>query len=256
MIQVNHEVIPEDAVLTEMQYHPAKTRDEAFASAAESLVVRALLLQRAGDAGLAWTAGDALSEEEAIERLLAVELKLPEIDEESCRRWFGNNQARYRSPDLFEASHILYLAPRDDEAARSRARVSAQRCLATLHGNPGQFAALARAESRCASAGEGGFLGQIELGETCAEIDTFLLSLEDGQLCPVPVETDYGVHVLKLHRRIEGRQASFEEAAEDVARVLKATSWARAVSGYMALLAGSARIEGVEIRGASSPLVQ
>ena len=256
MIEVNGEVIPEEAVLAEMQYHPARTRDEAFAGAAEALVVRALLLQRAKDAGLAWTAGDAGSEEEAIERLLAAELRLPEIDADSCRRWFGNNKARYRSPDLFEASHILYLAPRDDEAARSRARQSAKRCLAALQEQPETFAALARAESRCASAGEGGFLGQLEPGETCPEIDTFLFSLEDGQLCPVPVETDYGVHVLKLHRRIEGRQASFADVAADVARVLKGTSWARAVSGYIALLAGNARIKGIEIRGAESPLVQ
>ena len=256
MIAVNGQTIPETAILAEMQYHPAATRDEAFAEAAEALVVRELLLQRAAAAGITWTADHAPSEEQAIGELLRRELKLPEPDPAAHRRYYENNRNKFRSNDLFEASHILYLAPRDDAGARARARTSAERALAILKGNPDRFATIARAESRCSSAGEGGHLGQIADGETTPEIDTFLHNLEDGQLCPVPIETDYGFHVLLLHRRHHGRTFTFEDVAPQIARGLQAAAWRQAVSGYLSLLAASASVQGIEIMRATSPLVQ
>lgn len=255
MISVNGQQIGEPEILAEMQYHPAASRDEAYAEAAEALVVRELLLQRAAAAGLAWAATPE-GEEGAIEALLARELKLPEADPAAVRRYFDNNRAKFRSPDLFEASHILYLAPHDDAEARARARTSAERTLAVLKADPAAFAELAKAESACASAGEGGRLGQVAAGDTAPEIDTFLQALEDGQLCPVPIETRYGVHVLRLDRRIPGRDFTFEDVADQIARYLTASAWRRAVSGYIALLAGSATVVGVTIRQAESPLVQ
>lgn len=256
MIAVNGTEIGEAAILAEMQYHPAASRDEAFAEAAEALVVRELLLQRAAAAGIAWTADEAQSEERAIEELLRRELKLPTPDAEAHRRYYENNRQRFRAQDLFEASHILYLAPREDAEARTVARAAAARALALLSQDPDRFAEIAKAESRCASAGEGGHLGQIAAGETASEIDTFLHNLEDGQLCPVPIETDYGVHVLKLHRRMPGKQFLFEEVEPAIARELRAAAWRRAVSGYITLLAGEADVRGVKIRRATTPLVQ
>jgi peptidyl-prolyl cis-trans isomerase C len=256
MIAVNGMQIGESAILAEMQYHPAPSRDEALAQAAEALVVRELLLQRAAALGLTWTDDDAQSEERAIDELLARELKLPKPDAGAYRRYYDNNRAIFCSPHLFEASHILYLAPRDDAEARARAKAAAVGALSLLKGEPERFADIARAQSRCSSAGEGGRLGQIAAGETTPEFDTFLMALEDEQICPVPVETDYGVHVLKLHRRIAGKQFAFEEVEAEIARNLNAAAWRRAVSGYISLLAAGAKVEGLDIRKASSPLVQ
>lgn len=256
MISVNGQDIGEAAILAEMQYHPAASRDEAFAEAAEALVVRELLLQRAAAAGVVWTADDAQSEERAIDELLRSELKLPAPDPAAHRRYYENNRDKFKAKDLFEASHILYLAPRDDADARVRARACAQGALAILKQDPGRFAEIAKAESRCSSAGEGGHLGQLTAGETAPEIDTFLHSLDDGQLCPVPIETDYGVHLLQLHRRIPGKQFGFDEVEAAIARDLQAAAWRRAVAGYLSLLAGSADVRGIRIRKAESPLVQ
>jgi peptidyl-prolyl cis-trans isomerase C len=255
MISVNGQPIGEPEILAEMQYHPAPSRDAAYAEAAEALVVRELLLQRAAAVGLTWTEAPE-SEEQAIETLLARELKLPVADPTAVRRYYDNNRAKFKSPDLFEASHILYLAPREDAEARTRARTSAERTLAILKADPAAFAELAKAESACASASEGGRLGQVAAGDKAPEIDTFLHALEDGQLCPVPIETRYGVHVLRLDKRIPGRAFAFEEVNDQIARDLAATAWRRAVSGYIALLAGSAQISGVAIRAAATPLVQ
>jgi peptidyl-prolyl cis-trans isomerase C len=256
MIAVNGTEIGEAAILAEMQYHPAASRDEAFAEAAEAPVVRELLLQRAAAAGLAWTANDAQSEERAIDELLRRELKLPVPDPAAHRRYYDNNRHKFKAQELFEASHILYLAPRDDADVRSQARNAAERAIAILAEDPGRFAEIAKAESRCSSAGEGGHLGQVAAGETAPEIDTFLHNLEDGQLCPVPIETAYGVHVLQLHRRIPGKLFAFEDVEAAIARDLQAAAWRRAVAGYLSLLSASADVRGIEIKKAVSPLVQ
>jgi peptidyl-prolyl cis-trans isomerase C len=227
-----------------------------LAEAAEALVVRALLLQKVQALAIPFNAGDAESEEDAISALLEHEISVPQADAETCRRWYDNNRDNFRAQPLFEASHILYLAPRDDADARAVARARATATLAALNADPARFADIARAESKCSSSGEGGHLGQIAIGETAPEIETFLMALEDGQTCPVPVETDYGFHVLLLHHRIDGRDMSFDEAAPLIARELNAACWRRAVSQYIELLAGAAEIQGIDIRRASSPLVQ
>jgi len=256
MITVNGTTISETDVLAEMQYHPAATREAALAEAAEALVVRQLLLQRAGDLAIEFEPGDTTSEEEAISALINREVTAPRADDENCRRWYENNRKNFQAQPLFEASHILYLAPRDDANARAVAKARAVAALTTLKNDPSRFADIARAESKCSSAGEGGRLGQTAIGETAPEIETFLVALDEGQICPVPVETDYGFHVLQLHRRIDGRDMLYEEAAPLIARELNGASWRRGVSQYIEVLASTADIQGIDIRRATSPLVQ
>jgi peptidyl-prolyl cis-trans isomerase C len=72
----------------------------------------------------------------------------------------------------------------------------------------------------------------------------------------VPVQSRYGVHVLRLDRRIEGRELPFEAVAETIADQLQETSWRRAVAQYIRVLAGQAQIEGIALDAAETPLVQ
>ena len=60
---VNQVEITEAEVGREMQYHPAPTQERAWRLAAQSLVVRQLLLQQAANNGLFQDA-DTLSQEE------------------------------------------------------------------------------------------------------------------------------------------------------------------------------------------------
>src|SRR5574337_2093788 len=103
-ITVNGVEIAESAVWAEMQYHPAASRVESEQRAAVALAVRELLLQEARR--LAIEPADRLpgeTEEEALIRTLTErEVKMPEPDEETCRRYFANNRSRFRSADLCE----------------------------------------------------------------------------------------------------------------------------------------------------------
>ena len=261
-VQVNGTRIVDAAILAEAQHHPARSPDEAVAAATEALVVRELLLQEAArqslnpapavdDEGRRETDDDAL-----IRQLLTAEIAVPAADAETCRRYYDNNPDRFRSPDLYEAAHILFAADPDDGAAYEQAVASAEQTIAVLQRDPDSFAAIAGARSDCVSSRQGGRLGQVGRGDTVPEVETFLVALEPGQLCPVSVKSRYGAHVLRLDRKIDGRRLPFEAVRDRIAAYLQEVSWRRAVAQYIKLLAGRACIEGIELEAATSALVQ
>lgn len=255
-ISVNGAAISSSAIDREVQYHPAPTLEEARFAAARALVVRHLLLAEAGRTDAAEEAEDDADEEAAIQAVLSRAITLPDPDEDTCRRYYANNPDRFRSPDIFEACHILFPARPDDEAARQDARQKALDAIRVLTAEPERFAELARTLSACPSGALGGNLGQVTRGQTAPELETFFYNLMPGTLCPVPVPSPYGYHVLRLDRREFGRPLPFEAVQGTIATHLRQASWQRAVHQYIALLVGQARIDGIDLGGATSPLVQ
>ena len=252
MISVNDTAIPDQAIAAEMQFHPAPTREQAWHEAATALAIRALLLDEAARLGVEHADG----EEATIRTLLAQEVQVPQPDDAACRRYHAANRARFRSPDVYEAAHILFPAPPEDASACARAKAAAESMLLILRDTPRRFADLAREHSACPSAANGGRLGQQSRGDLVPEIETFIMTLEENQICPVPVSSRYGVHVLRLDRKILGADLPYEAIAETVALRLATQAWQRAVSQYLRILAGRARIEGLALEGAETPLVQ
>jgi peptidyl-prolyl cis-trans isomerase C len=261
-IQVNGVAIPIEAIRREAQNHPAADAEAALAEAARALVVRELLLQEARRLGLkAEVAEDAdgrreTDEEALIAALLEHEVSTPRADAETCRRYYLNNIHRFRSADIYEARHILIAADPGDRAARAAARSQTERLIEALKADPSRFAALALQHSACPSKTEGGNLGQLTAGQTVPEFETFLFSLEEGQLCPVPAGTRFGFHVIKLDRKLPGRALDFELVQERIADYLETASRRRAIAQYIGLLAGAARVTGIDLAAERTPLVQ
>lgn len=260
-ITVNDVAISHAAIAREVQNHAAATPKAAWDEAIRALVIRELLLQRARTLDLTAEPreqdGARETDEEALIRtLLKREVCTPKADDAVCRRYYDTHQARFRSPDLFEPAHILFKARRDDEIAYGKAINQADTVLAELAKYPDRFDHLARSLSDCPSAQDGGRLGQIAQGDTTPEFETFLVAMEPGQICPTAVRTRYGVHVLRLDRKIEGEMLPFEAVRERIAGFLEERTWRRAVAQYIALVAGQAQIAGFDFPAAASPLVQ
>lgn len=253
-ITVNETVIGESDIARETQYHPAGSLEEARRKAAEALVVRTLLLQRAANLGV--SAVEENTDEARIAALIEREVSTPRADQETCRRYYISHPTRFRSPDLFEARHILFLAKPDDKEALAAARAKAQAAIDLLTARPDRFSDCAKELSACPSGKQGGNLGQLTRGSTVPEVETFLLQLEPGQLSPVPVRSRYGFHVLRLERRVEGKTLPFEAVQDKIATYLEERVWRQAVRQYIELLAGNANIAGIAFKGAASPLVQ
>jgi peptidyl-prolyl cis-trans isomerase C len=260
-VAVNDVTIPHATIAREVQNHAAESPQVAWERATRALVIRELLLQRARALDLVAEPrvedGVRETEEEAMIRLLLEsEVCTPTADDAVCRRYYDGNQMRFRSPDLFEPAHILFKARRDDAVAYGKAVAQAEAVLAELKEHPDSFDSLARSLSDCPSATEGGRLGQLVRGETTPEFETFLVAIQPGQICPTPVRTRYGVHVLRLDRKIEGETLPFEAVRNRIATYLEERTWRRAVAQYIALVAGQAQIAGFDLPAATSPLVQ
>ena len=261
-VSVNAVTIAEADILAEAQNHPAENPGAALAAAARALVVRELFLQEARRLGLEANpetdrAGRAETEEDALIRMLIDrEMAVPSAAEEECRRFYEKNPQRFASEPIFEARHILLAASPKDKPARNITRQDAERLIRHLRERPADFAALALQHSDCPSKDQGGNLGQLTRGATVAEFEKALATMAEGELSPQPVESRFGFHIIFLERRIAGTQLPFELVKERIAAWLEASSWSKAVAQYLKILAGRAKITGIDILAADSPLIQ
>ncbi|MDH3581167.1 MAG: peptidylprolyl isomerase [Hyphomicrobiales bacterium] len=261
-IRVNGKEISVAEIAREIQNHPAPDPSEARDAAAMALVVRELLLQEAENRGLApepkcLAEGRRETEDDAkVRALLDHALALPDPTDAECRRFYEGNRTRFRGPTIFEASHILIAADPSKETAWLEAKSSAAAVIGELRDHPDRFTELARDLSDCPSAAQGGNLGQIQTGQTLAEFTAALEVLEPGETTALPVATDHGWHVIHLERRIAGKVLPYESVKDKIADYLADSVFHRAVHQFVALLAGQATIEGIEIERATSPLVQ
>lgn len=261
-ISVNGIRIPRDLIANEIQHHPAASPLEAWREAALALIVRELLRQEADRQGIVCEpvcdeAGRRETPEEAsIRGLLERNVKAPVPDDDVCRRYYENNKARFRTPALFEAAHILIAADPADKAARAAAKAEASRLIALLRERPEHFGDLARTYSACPSRDLDGNLGQIGPGQTVPEFEAALETLQMGDIAAEPIGSRYGFHVIRLDRRIDGRALPFDLVKTQIADYLAEASQHRAMAQYVSILIGGASIKGFDIAGASSPLVQ
>ena len=261
-VKVDGREIPFAAIAAEAQNHPAPDAGAAWRAAAEALVVRQILLAEADRLGieadeLRDEEGRVLTAEDArIEALLAAQVRTPKADEATARRYYELHRARFVSPPMVEAEHILFAASPEDSLATGLATGDARMAIKQLQADPAAFADLARAHSGCPSKEQDGRLGQIVPGQTVPEFEAALFALDEGQLHGEPVKTRFGVHVIRAGRRQEGCELPFDLVRERIVAYLEEASWRRAVSQYLSILASQAKIEGVEIAAADGPLVQ
>ncbi|MBI4203528.1 MAG: peptidylprolyl isomerase [Betaproteobacteria bacterium] len=253
-ITINGISIPEDAVEHEARFHhDAPSPAEAARCA---LAIRELLLQRACAIGLA-KATERLDDaqcEEIIERLLEREAPIPEPSAEECRRFYETHRDRFRSGDIVEAAHILFAVTANApvEAIRGQAEAT----LKQVRAAPGQFAELASTLSNCPSGAQGGNLGQLQRGDSVPEFDAALFGSAATGILPQLVRTRYGFHIVNVARRLAGRELDFEAARQRIAEDLRARAQAKALEQYVRLLAAQARIEGIDLGAATSPLLR
>ncbi|TAH37529.1 MAG: peptidylprolyl isomerase [Alphaproteobacteria bacterium] len=255
-IEINGIKITPDEINTEVQYHAAESLFSAKYEAMRALVIREILIQRASEIGLCQRNEAIKNPDPIIEDLLAREVTVPNADKETCKRYYENNKDRFYTSPLFEVSHILYIAPPDDEGARTEALLKAKTALIRLKESPQLFKAIARNESSCSSAKNWGRLGQISRGQTMPAFEKALFSMKEGELSAEPVASEVGYHIIKVHKCVQGKQLPFGNVSEWIARELHEKSWRRAFHQYIQLLAGRCKISGFRLEGIHTPLVQ
>jgi len=257
-VAVNGTIISRAAITGEVQYHPAPSPSVSWQKAAEALVLRELLLQEADR--LAIAAAPQVDDKERretddearIRALVEHEVLVPEPNDAELRRYYDANRAKFRPSEIIEARHILVAARASDAAAFAAAREKAESLAAELAANPDSFDGLARSHSDCGSSGEGGRLGQLTPEETTPEFAAAVADLAEGETTAAPIETRYGLHIIRLDRRIAGEVLPFDTVAARIGEYLRERTRRTATAQYLARLVSHANITGIEIAGAEA----
>lgn len=253
---VNGETVPHAVVAAEAQNHdaPAGKPGIAWRKAANAVAVRTLLLQEAHRQALTPEPAEVgpgrfeTDDEALIRGLLETSVAVDAPTEEEVKAEWARDPSRFRSPPLWEVSHILCACdPRDKEAkekALQRANVLSER----LKVRPRDFVALAKTDSDCGSKSSGGALGQLGPGDTVPEFEKVLLDLDEGAITPEPVLSRHGYHIVRMDAVAKGQELPFEAAKRAITIAMEKAAWARSAHGYVQELAAAAQITGADLK--------
>jgi peptidyl-prolyl cis-trans isomerase C len=202
----------------------------------------------------------AISEEAtvAIDALLERALKVPEPSDEACRRYYAAHTSRFATGERAHVRHILFaVTPGVDVVAlrkRAEATLLDVRCHDGAAGD--RFAEAARSLSNCPSGAEGGELGTLIAGDCAPEFAREIFGKVEIGVLPRLVHSRFGLHVVEVIAREPGVTPAFDAVCGAVANALRQQGFVTALRQYLQLLAGAAAIEGVDLEGADTPLVQ
>ncbi len=255
-ITVNGEVVDAAKIATESQNHyaPKGKPGLAWRKAAQALVIRTLLLQEARNRKLEAEPVDLgnkrfeTAEEALIRSLLDTEVTVDPPSEEMVKAIWNKDPAKFRSPPLWEASHILCAANPADQAACEAALTRAKALTKTALDNPRGFAKIAAGESDCSSKDNFGALGQLGPGDTVPEFEAALERLAVGGITSEPVKTRFGYHVIRLDAQAEGKVLPFDIVRPRIAEALEKSTWAKSAQSYTQKLVASADVQGIELQ--------
>lgn len=166
------------------------------------------------------------------------------VTEDDARKYYDENPKRFETPEQIRASHIL-IKPRldlntDPNEAKAKAKAKTQDLLKQIK-DGADFAELAKANSDCPSAANGGDLGFFPRGKTTAPFDKAAFELEVEQISDV-VETEYGFHIIKLTDHKDAGVVSFEQAKDDIIKQIIQQKQAELVEDYIKSLKTKANI--------------
>ena len=233
-------------------------RERACTELLRQQAVRAGLLPHFTGLNAPGPDGDTRS---AIEALLEAEVHSPEPGIDECRRHYEAHKPRFVVVQVLHVRHILFaVTPGVPVNALAQRAEAALLELSRQGVSMDRFAQLATELSNCPSSAQGGDLGWITPQDCAPELAKALFLQNDAiqalGLHPRLVHSRFGLHIVEVLERQEGRLPEFAELQAQIGARLALQSQATALRQYMQLLVGQAQVEGVELEGADTPLVQ
>lgn len=154
------------------------------------------------------------------------------VTEQDIRRLYEEEKTRFTSPEQIRASHILIKTEKDTDPAKARA--AAEKLLLRLRQGE-DFAGLARENSACPSAKDGGDLGWFERGKMDKAFEQAAFSLKPGELSAV-VEGKAGFHIIRNDGFKPAQMPTYEELRPELERIVTEASVKAALDEHIAQL--------------------
>lgn len=167
------------------------------------------------------------------------------VTEDDVQKYYSENTKQFETPEQVRASHILIKPDTTDSnidpnEAKAQAKVRAKDLLEQVR-DGADFATLARANSGCPSAAKGGDLNFFGRGRMTPAFEKVAFKLKVGQVSDV-VETQFGYHIIKVTDRKDAGAITFEQAKDDILKVLMRKKQSEVAMRYIELLKAGANV--------------
>lgn len=189
----------------------------------------------------------------AIETHIDRAVQVPPPSDEACRRYFAGNARAYATGERRHLRHVLFAVTPGVDVNVLRRRAEAT--LLDVRASDG-FANAARTLSNCPSADQGGDLGWLYVSDCAPEFAKDVFAHVGVGVLPRLVHSRFGFHIVEVLARQPGALPAYESVRGAVAKTLERQGFVTALRQYLRVLAGAAVVEGVDLEGAESPLVQ
>jgi peptidyl-prolyl cis-trans isomerase C len=164
------------------------------------------------------------------------------VSEEDARKFYEQNPDKFTRPESVKASHILIGVDAKASAEEKKAaREKAEKLRKELAGGA-DFAVLAKGNSTCPSAQQGGDLGSFGKGQMVPAFEQAAFALKPGEISDV-VETQFGYHIIKLTEKKAAEKVDFKEARPRIEEFLKNQKIGAAVNEYIETARKTAKID-------------
>ena len=201
-IKMGHVVLVYDTLPQQYKSLPA---EQVFQGIVEQIIQQTVLAQAAANPNSKYIEFAVDNER----RILTASQMIDEITTEATSedKLQAYYDARYQSVDLgreYNASHILVES--EEEAKDLIVKLS----------DGADFAALAQEFSTGPSGPNGGALGWFGQGRMVAPFEQAVMSLTVGEVSPLPVQTQFGWHVIILNDMRAVQAPAFEEVSGEI----------------------------------------
>lgn len=148
-----------------------------------------------------------------IEKVLLKDMK---ISDEELKKAFQAHPEKYVTAEKVRARHILIKVEKNASEAEVKAAESKVAELKKEISKPGgDFAEVAKKNSQCPSAPQGGDLGEFERGMMVPEFEKAAFGAKIGEVSE-PVRTDFGFHLIKVESKQEAAKPDFDKARAQI----------------------------------------
>ncbi len=138
------------------------------------------------------------------------------ITAEMLEGYYNEHKSSMIAPDMVKASHILI--GKTQAGSIEKAREKAEELLKKIK-EGANFEDIAKEHSNCPSASKGGDLGTFSRGKMVPEFEKSAFSLKEKEISE-PVETNFGVHLIRVDEKHEKKNITFKEAQPYIEKII------------------------------------
>jgi peptidyl-prolyl cis-trans isomerase C len=154
-----------------------------------------------------------ISEGLLIQKVMEKNIVDSEVKAADVKGFYESNPQFFKTPEQVKASHIL-MKVKEDGSDKDAVTAQLKELKAEAE-KDGDFAELAKKHSQGPSADNGGDLGFFGKGQMVPAFEKSAFTMKDNEVSDV-IETQFGLHILKVYERRAGGVTPFAEVKEKI----------------------------------------